>query len=65
MNFECDIKKCRTSTNIIFKQQLLRSLGLWMDFEEGFQQTTPLGFMNTGTLDEITMQVLIKIIRGA
>jgi hypothetical protein len=45
------------SYNIIFKQRLLRSLGLRMDFGEAFRQTTPLGFMNTETLyDRIKMK---------
>lgn len=48
------------SYNIIFKQQLLRNLGLRRDFEEEFQQTTPLGFMNTKTLAEITENQCLK-----
>lgn len=42
--------KILTSDNIIFKQRLLWSLGLRMNFGEESQQTTPPGFMNTGTL---------------
>lgn len=41
-----------TSYNIIPRCGSFRSLGLRMDFGEGFQQTTPLGFMITGTLYE-------------
>jgi hypothetical protein len=30
-----------------------------MDFKEAFQQTTPLGFMNTGTLAETPENLMI------
>jgi hypothetical protein len=38
------------SYNIIFKHGSVGASVCGKDFEEGFQQTTPLGFMNTRTL---------------
>lgn len=46
-------RSIRSSPNIIFKLGSDGASVCGVDFEEGFQQTTPLEFVNTGTLYEI------------
>jgi hypothetical protein len=48
-----NLEEAFPSYNIIFMLGSFGALVCGVDFGEVFQQTTPSGFMNTGTLSEI------------